>query len=131
MNRCLHRRLRTCLSVLAVMALLWSQLVLAGHPITSLTATASGEAIAPGPVDQGCDHLASDDAQTLCSHHCSQDDQSSEVPRVPPVPVAMPAVALGIASVVALEASLVRCIELSPAVSWHRPTPHPANLLLI
>ena len=131
MNRSRHRRLRARLSILAIVALLWSQFVLASHPAASMVAMASTEAIAPMATERDCHRPKPADESAICIAHCSQSDQSSEVGRVPPVPASMPAPAIGIASIVTLETSRAPCVELPPPVSWHRPTSHPASLLLI
>lgn len=131
MKRCRHRRLRAHLSIFAIVALLWSQFVLASHPAASMVAMATSVAIAPISMERDCHHPKPAEESTLCIAHCSQGDQSSEVGRVPPVPASMPALAIGIASIVALEACHAPYVDLAPPVSWHRPTSHPASLLLI
>lgn len=131
MNRCRHQRLRVRLSILAIVALLWSQFVLASHPATSMSFVASVEANATALMEDGCRQPAPSDDATLCTAHCSQGDQSSEVGRVPPVPALAPAPAIWVSSIVTLDADRVGYVALPPPVSWHRPTSHPASLLLI
>lgn len=126
-----RRYLRARLSMLAIVALVWSQFVLASHPAGWVLAMASAEAIAPMAVESECHHPTPAAESTLCMAHCSQGHQSSEVGRVPPVPALMAALAAGIASIVALEGRRSAFAELPPPASWHRPTSHPASLLLI
>lgn len=131
MNRSRHQRLRVRLSILAIVALLWSQFVLASHPATSMSLVSTMEAHATAMMGDGCLQPAPSDDTTLCTAHCSQGDQSSEVGRVPPVPALVPAAAIAVSSVVTLVADRNGCVELPAPVSWHRPTLHPASLLLI
>lgn len=133
MKRFRHRRLRTRLSILAIVALLWSQVVLAAHPACSLAAMAMAEVaeVAAPAAGHDCHPPAPSPDSTLCLAHCSQSDQSSEVGRIPPVPACTSAPTLGIVTVLLLRADTAPGVELPPPVSWHRPTRHPASLLLI
>ena len=131
MNRCRHQRLRVRLSILAIVALLWSQFVLASHPASSMPLVSPMKAHATAMMGDGCPQPAPSDDATICTAHCSQGDQSSEVGRVPPVPGLVPAEGNGVSSIVMLVAGRSGCVELPPPVSWHRPTLHPASLLLI
>lgn len=131
MNRCRHRSLRVRLSILAIVALLWSQFVLASHPAASMTAMVAAQAIAPVAMERDCHRPEPSDESVICIAHCSQGDQSSEVGRVPPLPALAPAAAMGIASIAMLDAERAPQLQLPPPVSWHRPTSHPASLLLI
>ena len=131
MNRCRHRRLRAHLSILAIVALLWSQFVLGSHPAVSMIAMAPAEVVTPMALEWNCLHPKPADESTLCIAHCSQADQSSEVGRVPPLPALAPAAAMGFASIAMLDAERAPHLQLPPRVSWHRPTSHPASLLLI
>lgn len=133
MKRHRHRRLRARLSILAILALLWSQVVLAGHPACSLAAMALAEVaeVAAPTAAHDCHPPAPSPDATLCLAHCSQSDQSSETGRIPPIPAAAPVPSIGIAAILVVRADPVPRIDLPPPVSWHRPTPHPASLLLI
>jgi len=131
MNRSRHRRLRARLSILAIVALLWSQFVLASHPATAMSLVGSAQDSALVVMEGRCRHPAPSDDETLCIAHCSQGEQSSEVGRVPPVPALASVPAIGVSSIVTLAADRVPYVELPPPVSWHRPTSHPASLLLI
>ena len=131
MNRYRRRRLRTQLSILAIVALLWSHVLLASHPGCSKTAMALAEIAAPAAAGPNCHHSGLSSESTVCAVHCSQGDQSSEVVRVPPVPALAPSLAFSVPSIVMLGAVRTPHAELPPPVSWHRPTSHPASLLLI
>lgn len=131
MNRSRHQRLRVRLSILAIVALLWSQFVLASHPAASMAAMAAAQAVAPVAMERDCHRPEASDESAICAAHCSQSDQSSEVGRVPPVPALAPAAVMGIASIAMLGAERAPNLQRPPPVSWHRPTSHPASLLLI
>ena len=131
MNRFRHRRLRASLSILAIVALLWSQVVLASHPAVWMSVMAVAGATAPAATEHGCHHPKPSDDATICSAHCSQGDQSNDVGRVPAVPALPPVPAIGLASIVTLGPNTNPRDRLPPHLSWHRPTSHPASLLLI
>ena len=129
MNQHRHRRLRARVSILAIVALLWSQFVLASHPAASMSLMALAEATAA--TEHGCEHPKPADDVIICNAHCSQSDQSSDVGRVPYVPALLPVPAGAMASILTLGSNLDSHGGLPPSVSWHRPTSHPASLLLI
>lgn len=131
MNGYRRRRLRAQLSILAIVALLWSQVLLAGHLGCSMTAMALGEAAVPMAIEHGCPDSGPSDESIVCAAHCSQGDLSGEVGRVPPVPALLPTHAVGVSSIAVLDADRAPYIGLPLAVSWHRPTAHPASLLLL
>lgn len=131
MNRCRHRSLRARLSLVAIVAFLWSQFVLASHPAASIAAMATAHAIAAVAMERDCHQPQPSNESAICIAHCSQGEQSSEVGRVPPLPALAPAAAIGIASIAMLGAERTPDLQLPPPVSWHRPTSHPASLLLI
>lgn len=131
MNRYRHRRLRTRVSILAIVALLWSQVLLAGHPVCSLAAMALAEITVPAMADRDCHHPEPSSEAAVCNVHCSQGEQSSEVGRVPHVPALAPQAVIDVSSVVMLEDDRAAHAEWPPPLSWHRPTSHPASLLLI
>jgi hypothetical protein len=131
MNRPRHRRLRARLSILAIVALLWSQVLLAGHPACSMAAMALADITVPAAADHGCHHQGPATESAICEAHCSQGDLSSDVGRIPPIPASAPALAIEIASITTLETGRAPWAEAPPPLSWHRPTAHPASLLLI
>ena len=131
MNRSRHRRLRARLSILAIVALLWSQFVLIGHPAASMSVMALTETSAPVAGQHGCEHPQPSDDATVCSAHCSQNDQRSDIERVSAVPALLRVPGIAVASIVTLGSHTGPVDGLPPPVSWHRPTSHPASLLLI
>lgn len=126
-----RRRLRARLSLLAMVVLLWSQLAFAAHPGCLAVADQAPVATTAMP---GCAHEAPPPEEPVCQSHCSQGDLSSDVARVPPVPPLPAMLALSWTTVVLHPRSArqqVTDLEGPPPVSWHRPTAHPAALLLI
>lgn len=138
MKRLRLHRMRTRFALLAIVAMFWSQLAMAAHPgcIAALAAvmqleTAAVETI----VDRSCDgsDVAGPD-HAICQGHCSQGGSTSEVARIPPIPpmLAVPAVPLvGVVTLSGVGRSAPDFIDRPAPVSWHRPTAHPAALLLI
>lgn len=108
-------------------ALLWSQMVLALHA-DCLSPAMAGVSSAAVAEHHDCADAAS---SVVCASHCSQGEASSDSPRVPTVP---PLALVAIMPV-------VRDMDLLPpspstrpghvGSGWHRPTPHPAKVLLI
>jgi hypothetical protein len=128
-----RRQIRTRFALLAIVGLLWSQLVLAAHPVCSTAAMAMSElAMVKASAEGGCHHEETPSAdRTLCVAHCSQSDQTNDVARVPVIPALPPMVCATIVSFVFLSVNLAHHPALPPPVSWHRPTAHPAAVLLI
>jgi hypothetical protein len=131
MIRFRRRRLRVRIVLIAIVALLWSQLVLARHADCLLMAAPA----AVLAVDHGCDGPMPSFQQPVCAAHCSHGDVSADSGRVPPVPpmLAAPGIPLISVAVVASdgESRATSRTDRPPPVSWHRPTAHPAALLLI
>ncbi|WP_147652644.1 hypothetical protein [Vulcaniibacterium gelatinicum] len=136
MKRFRHDRLRRRVSLVAIAALLWSQLAFAAHGpcLVSAMSPAADEVAAAQAVPGACEHAAPTPAErikhTICLAHCSQGGITSDVARVPPVP-ALPAMPILALDVVAHAAPAAPAVMHAPPPSWHRPTPHPAALLLI
>jgi hypothetical protein len=133
MKRFRRRPMRARLAILAMIGLLWSQLVLAAHPLCSMAAMAMSEVtvVLTRAVDD-CHHGKTfPAAETLCMAHCSKGDQTNDVARVPAIPALPPAAPAAIALFVLLPADSAHHPGLPPPISWHRPTAHPAALLLI
>ena len=130
----LRRRLRLRIALVAIVALLWSQLVLAGHG-DCLMGLAPATPPAAAVMDHGCDTPVPAPDQPVCAAHCSHGDMSADIGRIPPVPpmLAVPAIPLMWVAVLADGAARGAPpeVDLRPPVSWHRPTAHPAALLLI
>lgn len=131
-----RRPLHARIAIFAMLALLWSQLVLAGHPACSMgfMALAKIEAVS-SQVDDGdshdCHHESDPQADPLCAPHCGQATLSSDIARIPDLPPLPAAIPAALATFVVLPANPIRHPALHPPVSWHRPTAHPAALLLI
>lgn len=128
-----RRRLRARLSFLAALALLWSQLAFAAHP-GCLAIPDHDPMPATTTAMAGCAHEAPPPEEPVCQSHCSQGDLSSDVARVPAVPPLPALLATSwIAAIVPTGSAghPVTAVESPPPVSWHRPTAHPAALLLI
>ncbi len=125
--------LRLRIASFAMLALLWSQTALAWHALCAMPS--------PPPAMQASAHGAdchkqvpppSGDDSALCNAHCDQGAPSPDTARIPMLPV-LPALvpALGAASPVAKCVVARRWVESPPPIPWHRPTAHPAALLLI
>lgn len=132
MHRSRHQCLRRRLSILAIMALLWSQFVMASHPAASMGDIGVGPAsTSAASVHPGCHDQAPVDEGVLCKTHCAQGAQNNEIGRIPPIPPLAPAPYASLTLLATPEAGPPSTPEAPPRVSWHRPTLHPANLLLI
>lgn len=116
----------------AIVGLLWSHLALAGHSacVSMATVLADSHLTAVGE-SAGHDDPAASAEGAVCDTHCTQGDRSSDTPRAPmPCPLSLgPAPAL-IATAAILPAS-AQPIGWRPPMPWHRPTAHPASILLI
>jgi len=131
MNLFRRQRLRSRLSILAVIALLWSQAVFAAHPACALAVMALSELQTSSVVVQDCHPAAESSDEAVCTPHCGQGNQSNDTVRVPPVPSLQAAYVMPIGTLAAVQADHHLQTALPPEVSWHRPTAHPAALLLI
>lgn len=125
-----QQRLRNRITIFTIVALLWSQFALAGHPAVSM-AFAALDAGTPVGLQHGCQHPTSSDDTTVCAAHCTQGDQSRDASRIPPVPASLPGPVYSIALITASVDSTTIHRATPLAVSWHRPTLHPASILLI
>lgn len=119
----------------AVTALLWSQFALAAH---------NGCLDAPSPAPLAVEQIAHEDGcgdtlpvaeEALCDAHCSQDDASSETLRAPSVFPAFAGAWLPwfpvLAAIDGMPVFTSGWVDSPPRPAWHRPTLHPAALLLI
>lgn len=136
MKKFRRHRLRTPLALLAMVALLWSQLLLASHPACTLASMAmdSAHAAGTGHADHAsppCHSSGSSDTSPVCDAHCSRGDLSSDVTRVPVVPAMGPLPVVPVVTVQWLPQWAGDAQAPGPLRSWHRPTAHPASLLLI
>lgn len=132
MIRGLRRRTAFRIALVAVAALLWSQQVLAGHAACLMHASNSTELVAQ---HDGCEEAPAPSADPVCTAHCSHGEASAEGMRLPSVPPLLAAVAIPFVSVIVLapdrDDGVLPRVDSSPPPSWHRPTAHPAALLLI
>jgi hypothetical protein len=128
MKRVRRQRLRSALVLVVMAALLWSQTVLAHHALCtvsplSLTVVTHGEAADCHRTSQSVDSV-------ICDTHCSQGELSHDASRGLSVPALGPVPFVPAMVLVPLPQNLTRT-DPAPLRSWHRPTPHPASLLLI
>ncbi len=137
-----HRSWFQRTALLAMAALLWSQLALAGHggcldlpgPPAAVAADAT-DADTRHAHGRGCDAEFPSADKALCIAHCSEGGISADSGRIPPVPplfvgawfswFAVAEVADGGPGVTP------SWVDSPPRPAWHRPTAHPAALLLI
>lgn len=143
MKRLRHSRLRARLSLLAMVALLWTQVAMASHPACTLASMAisgahAGMALTDGPAPgpESChpapEPAADGDLPAGCESHCSRSDLASDAVRVLSVPALAPLPAPPLVRVLAhVPLSPAGPASPGPLRSWHRPTAHPASLLLI
>lgn len=128
--------------LLAVTALLWSQFALAGHGGCRDLPT-SPETLGAAATDSrhgdghghACDGESSTSSKALCDAHCTEGDRSADSGRIPSIPPLLLGTWLSWLAVadVADAASGVTStwVDSPPRPVWHRPTGHPAALLLI
>lgn len=120
------QRLRARLSILAIVALLWSQFALAGHtPVCAGSAALTAAATTSDCHDAPAAHDA-----TTCDAHC-QNNQSSETGRVPVPPALALVPALSLSALNDARGDLWSVGDAPAQFAWHRPTSHPASILLI
>lgn len=122
---------------LAVAALLWSQFALAGHGVClNLQRTPAAVATAADSLhDHGCDAQLPSADKALCASHCSEGGMSADSGRIPPVPPLLVGASLFWFAVAAVADGgpgiTSTWVDSPPRLAWHRPTAHPAALLLI
>ena len=131
MSRFRLRHVRARIVLLAIAALVWSQLVLAGH-VDCAVERGQDQAPRAGVMEHEC---GARDARagTICASHCSQGDASSGEQRVPPVPLlASPGLPrIAVAAIARVPGGARLRFDTQPPRSWNRPTAHPAALLLL
>lgn len=132
-----HHRWSTRLSLLAMAALLWTQLALASHPGCTLASMALAESAIPHadhgrPAPAPCHPAPTvDTSSPACESHCSRSELSPDASRVLAVPALGLLQAISVVSVQRLPQEPDADQAPGPLRSWHRPTAHPASLLLI
>lgn len=136
MKRFRRHRLRKHLSLLAMVALLWSQLWVVSHMACTLASMAMDDTHAalvshPDPDAATCHLSSAPDASHACETHCSRSELSPDVSRVLTVPALGPLPRVPVVTVQKLPLDPDAAQAPGPLRSWHRPTAHPASLLLI
>lgn len=125
-----RRRLRSRVALLAITALLWSQMLLALH--ADCLSPAMGALPSVATVEHGdCADVGDATDLVVCASHCGQGEASSDGSRIPPVPVLGPIVTVPMVEVLDLRPMCESGMPLPVHGSWHRPTLHPASVLLI
>jgi hypothetical protein len=125
-----HQRLFSRISLLAITALLWSQMLLALHADCEWSAKASTQA---DTVAEHSDCTDQGDGTDLavCKAHCNQGDASSDHSRAPLVPFLGLVAPVSVDTVRRLAAQGTIAPSPRRQAGWHRPTQHPASVLLI
>jgi hypothetical protein len=125
-----HLRFQSGLWSLTIIALLWSQWVLASHG-GCLPSYPDGQTAPTATQGTHCDEAAPDTDKSLCKLHCGRADLQSDT--APTLSVPPLAVDWRIEwSVPALTRSYAICaFDRGPLPSLHGPTAHPASVLLI
>ena len=134
-----HRNWFQRTALLAMVALLWSQFALAGHggclDLPGTPAAVAADTDTRHDHGHGCDaELASADT-ALCAAHCSEGDVSADSGRIPTVPPLIVGAWLSWFTVAEVadggHGVTSTWVDSPPRPAWHRPTAHPAALLLI
>ena len=138
----IRRRYRNWLqraALLAMAALLWSQFALAGHggclDLPGATTADAADAYAQHDPNHGCDADLPSADTALCAAHCSEGGISADSSRIPPVPPLIVGAWLSWFTVAEVadggHGVTSTWVDSPPRPAWHRPTAHPAALLLI
>lgn len=125
--------------LLAMAALLWSQFALAGHggclDLPGATTAEGADAYAQHDPNHGCDADRPSADTALCAAHCNEGGISADSSRIPPVPPLIVSAWLSWFTVAqtadAGPGVSSAWVDSPPRPAWHRPTAHPAALLLI
>lgn len=135
-----HRSWFQRTALLAMAALLWSQLALASHggcldlPGTPAAAVAAG-ADTPHDHGHGCDAELPSASKALCDEHCTAGHISADSGRIPSIPPLLVGAWLSWFAVAEIgdgaRGVTSTWVDSPPRPAWHRPTAHPAALLLI
>ena len=138
MARLRHRNWFKRTVFLAMAALLWSQFALAGHgECLDLPGTPAALVAAATQHDHGhgCDAELPSASKALCDAHCTEGDLSADSGRIPSIPPLLAEARLSWLAIAAIaDASpsvTATWVDSPPRPAWHRPTAHPAALLLI
>ncbi|MBN8715977.1 MAG: hypothetical protein ABS96_35020 [Lysobacteraceae bacterium SCN 69-123] len=139
MIRLRHRNWFKRTALLAMVALLWSQFALAGHggclDLKATTAAVAADADTHHDHGHGCGAELPSADEALCTAHCSEGDLSADSGRIPPVPPLLVGVWFSWFAVAEVADGgpgvTSTWVDSPPTPAWHRPTAHPAALLLI
>ena len=134
-----HRNWFQRTALLAMAALLWSQFALAGHggclDLPGATTAEGADAYAQHDPNHGCDADRPSADTALCAAHCNEGGISADSSRIPPVPPLIVSAWLSWFTVAqtadAGPGVSSAWVDSPPRPAWHRPTAHPAALLLI
>ena len=134
-----HRNWFQRAALLAMAALLWSQFALAGHggclDLPGATTAEGADAYAQHDPNHGCDADRPSADTALCAAHCNEGGSSADSSRIPPVPPLIVSAWLSWFTVAqtadAGPGVSSAWVDSPPRPAWHRPTAHPAALLLI
>jgi len=117
-----------------MLALLWSQSALAWHAMCTAQLPTTVAQVMP-MASHGSDcHQAPQPADAgawLCAAHCDQTVPSPDTARVPALPALPALVPAFVSALFPREPATLRRVDSPPPIVWHRPTAHPAALLLI
>lgn len=128
-----RHRLQLRIAIFAMLALLWSQTALAWHGMCAAEAPQAAQTMSMQGHGSDC-HQApppADDGDGLCAAHCDQDAPSPDTARVPVLPALPALVPAFVSALTPREPATLRRVDSPPPIAWHRPTAHPAALLLI
>jgi len=128
-----QRKWFKCTVFLAAVALLWSQFALANHGgCLDMLAHATSVEVTHG---HGCDGMVPSADKAQCDAHCAAGEVNADSGRIPPVPPLFVGAWLPwfptVAIVDGVPVATSSWLPPPPKPAWHRPTPHPAALLLI
>ena len=134
-----HRNWFQRTALLAMVALLWSQFALAGHggclDLPGTPAAVAADTDTRHDHGHGCDADRPSADTALCAAHCNEGGISADSSRIPPVPPLIVSAWLSWFAVAqtadAGPGVSSAWVDATPRPAWHRPTAHPAALLLI
>jgi hypothetical protein len=138
MNRIRRHRWRKSISLIAIVALAWTQIALASHPactpstLGGLPDHAYYVSTLPADTETApCHGVPAGDESPLCESHCSQGDLSKDAFQPLYVPSLGHSPMLKVADTRQLHSASRDAMGAHPPAKCHRPTLHPASLLLI
>lgn len=129
-----RRRPRTLWLVLAFVAMIWSQAVLALHGGCGGLAPSHADhgALVADVAEHACDESARDAQDPACAAHCDRKSSTTDVSRIPPVPAMLPLSWGAVHAVTAQSVPVPHArAHRAPRPSLNGPLGHPTPLLLI